>query len=283
MILTKQTILGVSVTTSSKKKILSYCSSLFLKSLRKSIPFTIVTPNAEQIVLAQKNEKFRQILNNADIVLPDGAGVVWALKRMPNVKCQMPNVERISGIDFMVELCREAAKKNARVLLYGGRERVAGKALVQLQKRYPSLQGVAEEAPYFQMTNDKLQITNKYQIQNNQMNTHSSSFEEVTRYLIQAIRSKNIRIVFIGLGAPKQEYLMDALKKRLIGERVILMAVGGSFDVIAGKIERAPKVVQSFGFEWLWRLSHEPWRWKRQLSLLQFIRLVLLQKIGDNT
>ena len=291
MPLSKQSLLGVSITTSSREEILSWIVKKF--SILHS-PFSIlqiVTPNPEQIVLAQQDEKFREILNSADIALPDGAGLVWALNKArpcvaPAAKAG-PWIERISGIDFMIELCKVAADKNSRVLLYGGRGGAAGKALASLRKQYPDLKGFAEDGPSFQISNFKFQISNKYQIQTYKKDSTSyfSNGSAEIKHLVQMIRSRNIRIVFIGLGAPKQEYLIDALTYTVQGptlhgiySNLVVMAVGGVFDVLAGKIARAPKLVQQFGFEWLWRLFKEPWRWRRQLSLLQFILLILRKK-----
>ena len=268
----KYSLLGVSITTSTKKIILSFCSSVFSKRSKhiRMFPITIVTPNAEQIVLASHNENFRLILNSADIALPDGVGVVWGIRQLSVINRQAPDdvkpvsrhqiaVSRISGVDFMVDLCGVASEKNQRVLLYGGRGGIAGKALEHLQKQYPRLQGMAQDGMEF---------------------SGSDTFIDKTMIdsLVQTIRSRNIRIMFIGLGAPKQEYLLSLLEKRLQGEPVILMAVGGAFDMIAGKIIRAPKIVQNLGFEWLWRLIQEPWRWKRQRALMTFLRMVILKK-----
>jgi len=277
MSLSKSSLLGVSVTTSSKEAILSRISR-FLSVLRPpSSVLQIVTPNPEQIVLAEKNEKFRNILNEADIALPDGAGLVWAMNRRQKTEDRKQtsvlrppsSVVRISGVDFMIDLCRIAAEKNKRVLLYGGRGGVANRAFSELKRTIPNLDGVAMDGPEF----------------SDSMNIDPSVIDELTR----TIRSRNIRIIFIGLGAPKQEFLMDAFIHTVQGptlhgvySNLVMMVVGGAFDMLAGKVSRAPKFVQQIGFEWFWRLFHEPWRWKRQCVLLTFIRLVLLLKIRDN-
>ncbi|MCJ7826001.1 WecB/TagA/CpsF family glycosyltransferase [Patescibacteria group bacterium] len=273
MSLSKTSILGVSVTTSSQQAILSFLSKrLSVKSTHLPISqsiIQIVTPNPEQIVLAQKNEKFRNILNEADIALPDGSGLVWAMKKKSKIKNQKSKIERISGVDFMIELCRIAAEKNSRVLLCGGRGGVANKALSELKKLIPNLDGIAMDGPEF----------------SDSMNIDPSIIDK----LIRVIRSRNIRVVLIGFGAPKQEFLMDAFIHTVQGptlqgvySNLVVMVVGGAFDMLAGKVARAPKVVQQIGFEWLWRFIQEPSRWKRQRVLLTFIQLVLLSKIRDN-
>jgi len=276
MTLSKTSILGVSVTTSSQQAILSFLSKrLSVKSTHLPISQSIVqivTPNPEQIVLAQKNEKFRNILNEADIALPDGAGLVWGINRIRKTegRGQKTSLVRIPGREFMIDLCRFAAEKDMRVLLYGGRGGVANRAFSELKKSIPNLDGVAM---------DGLELTDT-------MHMNPSIIEE----LIRVIRSRNIRVVFIGLGAPKQEYLMEALKHTFKGvtlhgvySNLVVMAVGGAFDMLAGKIARAPKVVQQMGFEWLWRLFQEPWRIKRQLALLEFVFLVATARFKTGT
>jgi len=270
--LSKISLLGVSVTTSSRQAILSRISR-FLSILRPpSSVLRIVTPNPEQIVLAEKNEKFRNILNEADIALPDGAGVVWGINRRRKAENtrlparqggQKKSVLRIPGREFMIDLCRLAGEKNKRVLLYGGRGGVAKEALRKLKQVIPNLDGLAIDGAEIEGETIPMAIV-----------------EEIVR----TIRGRNIHVVFIGLGAPKQEFLMHSLNSKLssLNSPVVLMVVGGAFDMLAGKIQRAPKLVQQMGFEWLWRFIHEPWRWKRQCVLLTFIRLVLLSKIRDN-
>ncbi len=247
--LAKSSVLDVSVTTASRKQILLVCASVFARQSRTagSFPLTIVTPNAEQIVLARDNQRFLDILNEADIALPDGKPLEWILEK------HTPAVKRISGIDFVSDLCRLAADRHGRVLLVGGSGGIAAQALANLRAQFPGLDGIAEDGPDIEA---------------------SSIPDTLVDSLVHIIRGRNVRIVFLGFGAPKQEYLMDALVKRLKGERVILMVVGGSFDVIAGRVKRAPEAVQSLGLEWLWRLIGEPWRWRRQLALFRFVILL---------
>jgi N-acetylglucosaminyldiphosphoundecaprenol N-acetyl-beta-D-mannosaminyltransferase len=187
-------------------------------------------------------------------------------------------IERISGIDFMIDLCHIAAEKKFPVLLYGGRAGVAGEALKKLKEQIPGLDGFAEDAPELQEREMSYDFTSP-----------SGVIDETVERIAKRIRKEKARVVFIGLGAPKQEYLMDALRHTFKGQTLqgvysnfVVMAVGGSFDVLAGKVVRAPKFVQTMGFEWLWRLIQEPWRWRRQWALVEFVRLVILGKIRDN-
>jgi N-acetylglucosaminyldiphosphoundecaprenol N-acetyl-beta-D-mannosaminyltransferase len=275
MALSKASILGVSVTTSSREAILSFLSRCLATHhpISQSI-IQIVTPNPEQIVLAQENEKFRTILNNADIALPDGAGLVWGMKHgtcntkhvtrekhsgVSRVAC---HVSRIPGREFMEDLCRLASEKDKRVLLYGGRGGVAGEALNKLKETIPSLDGLAMDGAEIE---------------------GETSPSSVVEELIRTIRSRNIHVVFFGLGAPKQEFLMYSLTSHLLtltssSKPLVLMSTGGAFDTISGRIAPTPEWMEKRGLEWLWRLVREPWRWKRQLSLLEFMWRVFMTK-----
>jgi N-acetylglucosaminyldiphosphoundecaprenol N-acetyl-beta-D-mannosaminyltransferase len=293
MKLQKQSILGVSVTISPKEAILAHIKSFLLSTTyepparnashsdaggRSTTYLTIVTPNPEQVMRAQKDASFLEILNDADIALPDGAWLVWAMKKVLSAKYQVSSFQRISGVDFMEDLCKMAAENGWPVAFIGGKDGVAEKAFTKLREKYPGLTGFAEEGPIIQITNNKLQITNKLQ---------TSDISDYIEALAKRIEKDTIRFVFIGLGAPKQEYFIHQLetynlKLTTPSKPSVLMAVGGSFDFLAGKIPRAPKSVQKLGFEWLWRLFQEPWRLKRQMVLVRFLFQCLTMK-GQKT
>lgn len=287
-------ILEINITNSSKKEILEEIQKRFLSPAPQTGKMTkngaklttIVTPNPEQIVLAQNNARFRDILNHADVALPDGVGVVWAsrfLSHFSSLNSHFSILQTIPGVEFMQDLVLLAAKRSIRVALIGGRSGVALKAFECLAKKYPGLRGIAKDAPDFRIAGNELQMTGE-----------NAYFEELAK---QVLREK-VQIIFVGLGAPKQEFFIERLcqemsfrptsrnpeKKTLIpgqardDKGIIFMSVGGSFDVFAGKIRRAPVLVRSIGFEWLWRLILEPWRIKRQLALIKFIILVLRKR-----
>ena len=244
----KKQLLGVNITIDNKETILSEVNNYLLGKLKKS-PFVIVTPNPEQVMLAQKDKEFLKLLNKADVALPDGIGIVWALRFLnqePRTKNQEPS--RISGIDFMSDLVRMANKNNWTIGLVGGWNGVGEKALAELQKSYANLHGWA--------------ITPE---------------ETDEKKLAQHIADSNTKIVFVGLGAPKQEQYIDVLKKH--SGRVVFMAVGGAFDMIAGVTLRAPDWIQKIGLEWLYRLFRQPWRWRRQMALIQFFQLIVSSKM----
>lgn len=235
MSLFKKKILGIGVTTNSKKEILEFIQKYLSKKL------VIVTPNPEQVILARDNPEFKKILNRADIALPDGVGLAMAI-----------GVERIAGVEFMEDLVGAAAKEAYTTALIGGRAGVAVEALECLRVRFPGLKGWALEP-------------------------EEKSIEDIAKKLV----ATKTRMAFIGLGAPKQEYFIESLAYHLslITYHCVLMSVGGSFDIIAGRTPRAPSFVRAIGLEWLWRLARQPWRWKRQLALIRFILLVLSEKL----
>lgn len=237
----KKQLFGVNITVDNKESILQTICD-YLQGKTKSSPFVIVTPNPEQLVYAQKDEEFLKLLNRADIALPDGIGVVWAMKVVKNIV-----LTRITGIDFMSDLVRMANKNNWEIGLVGGRNGVEKKALAVLQSSYANLHGWALEPE--EMDEKKL-----------------------ARHIV----GSNTKIVFVGLGAPKQEQYIDVIKKHC--GRVVLMAVGGSFDMIAGVTPRVSVWIQKIGLEWLLRLIKEPWRWRRQIVLISFLSLVFKEK-----
>ncbi len=234
----KKQLLGVNITINSKQDILSEIEA-YLQGKTKSSPFVVVTPNPEQLVYAQHDEEFLKLLNRADVTLPDGIGVVWAMKFLKTV-----TIQRISGVDFMQELVRMANKNSWTIGLVGGWNGVGKKALTVLQSSYQNLRGWALEPE-----------------------------EMDEKKLAQHIADSNTKVVFVGLGAPKQEQYIDVLKNHC--RRVVFMAVGGSLDMIAGKLKRAPDWIQRIGLEWLYRFFQEPRRGKRQLALLRFFFIVM--------
>jgi N-acetylglucosaminyldiphosphoundecaprenol N-acetyl-beta-D-mannosaminyltransferase len=291
-------LLEISITLDRKKKILEEIEKYLIGGMRDGLRamrknrkhLVVVTPNPEQIVLAVKDKRFAKLLNEADIAIPDGIGVVWGLRTLggSSSKHQVSEAfERIPGIEFMQDLAALAAKQGVRIGLIGGSEKLAVQALECLQKQLPGLEGEAMDAPKFQIAENQLKTDNL-----DQFLTETMSW----------IKDHKLQMVFVGLGAPKQEMLIDELARRWslrsvsrrrsrsardrhdLGSRddsipVIFMAVGGSFDILAGRIARAPKYIRTIGFEWFWRLLAEPRRFRRQLALVSFVFLILGAKI----
>lgn len=231
--LKSQKILGIKISISRKNEILEYLKKSLSKT-GKTTPKTLVitTPNPEQLVYAKANPWFAKILNQADVALPDGMGVALAL-----------GIPRIAGIEFMEDLVKLAVKRGVPIALIGGRGKIAVEAFECLSRQNPGLKGWAVDPDLSSLAD-----------------------------LAGKIRTTGTRLVFVGLGAPKQELFIHELVAHypLPG---ICMSVGGSFDILAGRLKRAPLVIRLMGFEWAWRLFQEPWRWRRQLALWKFIWL----------
>lgn len=212
-----------------------------MANLEKSFEnFYIVTPNPEIIMFSQRDASFKEVLNEACIALCDGVGVSLAGKILDK-----PFVERITGIDFMKSLCKEVSNRPITVGFLGGRKLVAEMTAKCLKDAFPGLKVVF---------------------------THG----EWDNAAMQRVAKLKIDILFVAFGFPKQEIWMSEHINKIPVR--IMMGVGGSFDYISGRAKRAPRFLRISGFEWMYRLVHQPWRWKRQLVLSKFILLVLKQK-----
>ncbi|MFH0886543.1 MAG: polysaccharide pyruvyl transferase CsaB [bacterium] len=200
-------------------------------------PHLVFTPNPEMIVRTLKELKLKDTLNAADMRLPDGSGLLFTGKYIgKRLK------ERVSGIDFMLELVRLAAHEGRRVFFFGGEPGTADIAVHKLKEKYNNLQVCGTASGYFDIKDEA--------------------------ELIAKIRESKPDILFAGLGAGKQEYWLTEHKDELGAS--ILMGIGGSMDVISGKLKRAPHWIQNLGIEWMHRLVTQPWRWKRMLALPRF-------------
>jgi len=204
-------------------------------SLLSKEPGLIVTPNPEMIVASLKDIEIRNIINNAYISVADGVGLMIA-GRILGRKFK----QRIAGIDLMLELVKVAKAKRYKIFLFGGKE------------------GVAEEAVKVLDAD----VVGTYQ--GYSMNDHGA---------IESIKKSKPDMLFIGMGSPKQEKWAAKYLKEL--GVPLVMCVGGSLDVIAGRVKRAPIFMRRMGIEWLWRLITEPRRWRRMLVLPVFIIKVI--------
>lgn len=205
----------------------------------------VITLNAEIVYKAQFNQKLRRIINGADLVTPDGIGIVWA-GRMLGYDLK----ERVSGIDLLLSICQAAPAKGWKIYLLGSAPGVAAAAAQSLKERFPGLHVCGTHHGYF----------------------HN---EEIPA-LLTDIKQSNPDILFVSLGAPKQEIWIDEYKLDL-GVPVSI-GVGGSLDVIAGIKNRAPGWMIKLNLEWLYRLLSEPSRWRRQLVLPKFVWVILREK-----
>jgi N-acetylglucosaminyldiphosphoundecaprenol N-acetyl-beta-D-mannosaminyltransferase len=210
--------------------------------LREDRPHYVVTADTSAIVIAQDDEPFRGIINDADLVTPDSIGVVWASKRAGS-----PVPERVPGVDTMERLCELAAKTGDPVYLLGAAPGVAEMAANALCQRFPGLKVSGARDGFFQPDDEP--------------------------DIVRAIAESGARILFVALGIPKQEKFI-ARNLASTGVR-LAMGVGGSFDCFAGIVKRAPTIVRNFQLEWLWRTLSNPKKWRKALTLPQFAFMVL--------
>ena len=185
----------------------------------------IATVGPEFVLLAQKDEKFRNILNECDLNVADGVGIWFAyLRYFSFLKARM------TGVDLMMKILKMAEKRGMGVFLAARKDGLSSweETREAILKKSLRLEISGENLNTSETTNYKLRTTNQ--------------------------------IVFCNFGAPYQEYFINSLKNDRIR---LAMGVGGSFDFLTGKIRRAPKIMRLFGFEWLWRLFQQPNRWKR--------------------
>jgi len=266
-------MLGISITNATRNEILEEIQKYFVRT-QNSMTGTqknlvIFTPNTEQIFLAQKNPEFAKILNQADVAIPDSAGVVWA----STILTKNPINKVTPGVEFMEDLVAMASKCHVSIGLIGGRDNLAVDTLNCLRQKYSLLQDSwAQDGP-------------EIEIQNSELRTKNSNEKIYFERLARRIGRSEARIVFVALGPPKQEYFIEQLDKTLrishCAFPIILMSVGGSFDIISGRLRRAPVWMRKLGLEWLWRLILEPRRIKRQLALIEFVWLVLREKLAS--
>ncbi len=279
--LSSKKLLEIAITVSGKRNILEEIQKYLKSDNRQQTtdnrqqrkPLIIFTPNPEIINYAQRDPILKQIVNSAQINIPDGAGVEWGIKKLYG-----RNIERFSGVDLVDDLCSYSTKEGLVIGLIGGRGGVALIARECLLKTYPRLNIEVFEAPEFEKSKIKNQKS-KINIKNQKEEVTEKYFESLAKELIY----KKISILFVGLGCPKQEYFIENIKYQISNiksyQPLLMMAVGGSFDYISGRITRAPFWMREKGLEWLYRLVREPWRLPRQIKGAEFFYRVILNKL----
>lgn len=235
----KERVLGILVNTQNYDELME---DIFARIERREKSL-VVAINPEKIMKAKHNPDLRRLLNEAEIQIPDGIGVILASK------LQKGDIHsRVTGVDMMLRLCEEAAKHGKSVFLYGAKPGVADKAAAKLTELYPAIRIAGTQDGY----------------------------EQDEAVVVRNINEAKPDILFVAMGSPKQENWINAHRDEL--HPVIYQGVGGSFDVLAGNVKRAPVAFQKVGMEWFYRLLKEPTRIKRQLALPQFLLEVAKQK-----
>lgn len=202
----------------------------------------IVTINPEMISAAQKNSDFAEIINSAELVVADGIGVEIGLKILGY------KVKRIAGIDLGKALVEKFTASGKSVAMIGAKPGVVDSAIENLSKEYQNLNVVYSHDGYFDNVED----------------------------IIESVISANPDLILVALGSPKQEFFIHNIKEKLPNSTLI--GLGGSFDVWAGVVERAPIIYQKLGLEWLYRTLKEPKRFKRIFPTLPLFVLKVLKE-----
>ena len=196
----------------------------------------IVTPNAEIGYEALQSEQLRTLINSAAMVLPDGAGVVLASKVL-----KTPLKQKVAGVDFADRLLGLLAEQGGSVYLLGSKPGVAELAAEKMIEKHPGLNICGMADGYFKDEDP----------------------------VVAAINEKSPDVLFVCLGAPKQEIFMQTHQHEL--KTKLMIGLGGSLDSFAGTVKRAPKWMIRLNLEWLYRLIKEPKRFKRMLRLPKYL------------
>lgn len=209
----------------------------------------VVTADASMVVQARGDSELAAIVRSADLVTPDGAGLLWASKLLG---CRI--LHRVSGVDLVAELARLSARKGYRLYFFGAGPEVAVSAAKNLMQRFPGSQIVGTRHGFF---------------------TQADEAE-----IVQEIARAKPDVLLVALGIPKQEKFI-AKHKEALGVPV-LIGVGGSFDVYSGRMKRAPVWMQNAGFEWLYRLWQNPRKIGKVMTLPQFALLAIRARLGGS-
>ncbi|NJN49126.1 MAG: WecB/TagA/CpsF family glycosyltransferase [Alkalinema sp. RL_2_19] len=216
--------------------------------LKNRLGTHVITLNAEMTMQAIQRPSLATVLQKAELVIPDGAGVVLYLKLYGR------KVRRCAGIELAEQMIRQAAQlDNCPVFFYGGKPDVINQATVAWQQRLPKLQVAGAVHGYI-------------------------GPEEEPQVLAQ-LAATQPGLVLVGLGVPRQELWIAA--QRHLCPNAVWIGVGGSFDIWSGAKDRAPAWLANNHLEWLYRLYQEPWRWKRMLSLPQFALKAMIYRLQN--
>ncbi|MFP5597331.1 lipopolysaccharide N-acetylmannosaminouronosyltransferase [Kluyvera sp. 142486] len=200
---------------------------------------TLVAINAEKMLTLEDNAEVRELINAAEFKYADGISVVRSVRK----KYPEANVSRVAGADLWEALMARAGAEGTPVFLVGGKPEVMAETVEKLRKQW-NVNLVGIQDGYFT--------------------------PEERPALLERIRESGAKIVTVAMGSPKQEILMRDCRQ--VYPDALYMGVGGTYDVFTGHVKRAPKVWQTLGLEWLYRLLSQPSRIKRQLRLLRYLR-----------
>lgn len=204
----------------------------------------VVTANPEIVMKAREDNTYKEMIQSADYIVPDGIGILLAAKMM-----KQPLQERIAGSDLMMDLLEFAERQELSCYFLGAEPDVNDQAVLEAEKRFPHLKVAGHQHGYFK---DDDQVA-------------------------QVVRQSNPDIILVALGFPRQE---EWITKHIADfDKGVFIGVGGSLDVLAGKVKRAPDRWIKYNLEWLYRILQQPFRIKRIFKVFEFIiRIILTRK-----
>jgi len=233
-------LISININTGAYK---TFVNEVVEMSEKKS-SYTCVA-NVHMLVEAYTNPSFASIVNNADMITPDGMPLTWGLKLLHGVR-----QDRVAGMDLLPDILREAEQKAIPVYFYGGTEKMLAGIEDYMPLHYPKLRIAGLYSPPFrEMSREEIDLT------------------------AEIINNSGARIVFVVLGCPKQELWMSRMKDRI---KATMIGVGGALPVLLGMQKRAPLWMQRYGLEWLFRLCQEPKRLFKRYAVTNTIFLCLL-------
>ena len=241
--MTRFALLGVPVDAVTETEAVEWVA----RAIAEERPRLVLSVNPERIMHAGRDPAYAAVLRRADLALPDGAGVLWAARRLGH-----PLPGRVAGVDFVKALAARGAQAGWRFFFLGGGPGVAEAAGRVLGETYPGfiLAGAQPGSP-------------------------EPGFDAT---ITEAVRSSRAQILLLAYGAAAEEAWLARNLER--SGAIIGMGVGGTFDFVSGRARRAPWWMREHGLEWLHRLGRQPWRWRRMLALPRFVVRVLREPKG---
>ncbi len=237
-------VLGVGIDRFGLSSFLSFCR----EAVRNKTPRHVITANGLMLLAAQDRPSLKSAFDNAHAVVPDSSGLLWVARWRHGEK-----LEKLPGIELIEHLCAVGAKESWRVYFLGAAPGVAERAAHVCVKKYPGLVLAGSRHGYFAPSENAA--------------------------VVEGIRAANADLLFVAMGASQQE---EWIHQNLSALRVpIVMGVGGSFDVLSGRLRRAPRWMQNVGLEWFFRLMQEPTRAGRMAGLPVFIIRAMTERLSS--
>lgn len=239
----KVDVLGVKFDNVNMQEAVDKCKE-FLSSDKGNL---IVTPNPEIVMKAKDDAEFMEVINSAELVIPDGIGVIKAAKIL-----ETPLKERVAGYDLICNLLEAGKDGSISFYFWGSKPGIADTAMQKVKEKYPEIKILGAHHGYFKENEEK--------------------------EIIDEIRNLKPDVLLVGIGFPKQEKMINKYKNE--GFFKIGIGCGGSIDVLAGAVKRAPKLFIKLHLEWFYRLLKQPSRLGRMMVLPKFIQEVKKVKKG---